>query len=345
MPNFFSHKTRNSAAVSELLSAAAAGDIARVEELMKTPHNVNEQDGQGRTLLHWAAIHGSYSLANIVLGDPDIDIKTLDCLGKPAMHYAVHSVARPKGKGNDFVTHAFLEDPWAETRNHVMVCDRHGRTTLHEALDRSSYWVIHKCLRPEVMLLPDARGQTPLHYAARNGNKDAAATLIRNGAKIMACDNDDQTTLHCAARCGNDGLMHQLICQASSDSSQEKRKMALNLAAAHGLYMAAMYFLRSNDELQDQHEAQGLLSAHNLAAADTDKRQDLLIWAAERGRTATVRVLLEAGANVCRAGSRDRTPLSRAVGSKRHGTVEALLRAGAKPDEFASGMTALSRAA
>ena len=44
----------------------------------------------------------------------------------------------------------------------------------------------------------DENGATPLHYAARKNDSQAAKWLVRNGAHVNAKDNDGRTVLHYA---------------------------------------------------------------------------------------------------------------------------------------------------
>jgi ankyrin repeat protein len=63
--------------------------------------------------------------------------------------------------------------------------------------------------------------------------------------------------------------------------------------------------------------------------ADAQTMQTQLIAAAERGDTATVRQLLQQGANVDARDQRGRTPLMAATHGDRVDTVAALIQAGA----------------
>jgi glucan biosynthesis protein C len=58
----------------------------------------------------------------------------------------------------------------------------------------------------------DDFGQTPLHYAVRNGNKIALSMLLKAGANPNAADAEyGNTPLHYAATLGNDDIIQKLI--------------------------------------------------------------------------------------------------------------------------------------
>jgi len=88
--------------------------------------------------------------------------------------------------------------------------------------------------KPGVKLeVTDSSGSTPLHYATRYGQKEAAAILIQAGASLEARDNGGSMPLHCAASRGHLDTL-SLLLDARSDISAVDNlgNSALHLVAA-----------------------------------------------------------------------------------------------------------------
>ena len=78
-------------------------------------------------------------------------------------------------------------------------------------------------------------GETPLHWAARNGRAAAVDALIAGGADVNAKDKDDDTPLHFAARNGRAAIVSLLIqATASLNVKNEDDKAPLHWAAEVG---------------------------------------------------------------------------------------------------------------
>ncbi|XWX01443.1 hypothetical protein V2A60_009471 [Cordyceps javanica] len=349
MPKCCKRRVRGEGAAdaSGLLAAAAAGHNEQVKELMRMC-DINHRDNGGRTALHWAAINRHYEVVKTLLGHRTIDIEILDCLGKPALHYAVHQPIQFNEDAMD--QNSFLNDMWEERPNYLAIRDRVGRAVFHEMLDRGNFNQVVLHLRPEVELLSDASGRTTLHYAAKRGDHMVALRIIEHhrlmltSAMLMARDAHNQTALHYAARCGHDYITRWLTEATVGTMNREQKRAALHVMAVHGHHAGALILLQES-EVEDQHEEMGLILARSAATLPRDtKREDLLLWAAGKGHTATVQALLAHGADVSHKNDEGWTPLSQAIENRQDTTVRALLQAGAKFDEISRGCRALRRA-
>lgn len=290
MLQILSRKARKNTDKPELCKLASEGkDYPMLKKLMRED-SVNRKDREGKTPLHQAAIKGQHVTVKRLLSDPKINIKILDSLGKPAMHYAVQG-----GCQDVAVANAFLEAPEYKTSELVEVCDRNKRTILHEALDNGSN-AVELVSKPELICLPDSRGRTPLHYAARCERTDAAKSLLKKCADIMAKDKDGQTVLHWAARYGHARMVQMFIDRGADAAIKNKDgHTALHMAAVNGHHAAAMLLLYSN-KLKDEHEEKALLlidkrSSAGIEASAKNKRE-LLLWAAKEKKTAVAKLLL-----------------------------------------------------
>eukprot|EP00898_Chlorokybus_atmophyticus_P004291 jgi/Chlat1/4863/Chrsp31S04891 len=78
----------DSAGASELWVLAGKGDIAIVEELLKSGAAVNDTDESGSSALHFAADRGHAQMAELLLKH-GADIDAQDSDGQTALHYAI----------------------------------------------------------------------------------------------------------------------------------------------------------------------------------------------------------------------------------------------------------------
>jgi ankyrin repeat protein len=167
--------------------------------------------------------------------------------------------------------------------------DAIGRTALHRAVDCGDVQQVRKLLasgenvntvvRSNEQASPDW-GQTPLHFAARDGNADIAGLLIQAGADVNAQDDRGVTPLH---RANENPQMIALLCDAGAK---------VNMADATGrtpLHWAAR---AQNSAALDQLVARRV----DPNARDRDGRTPLFD-AAATGDANVVAALLRGGAD------------------------------------------------
>ncbi|MBM4028988.1 MAG: hypothetical protein FJ280_26860, partial [Planctomycetes bacterium] len=95
----------------------------------------------------------------------------------------------------------------------------------------------------------DEEGATPLHYAARAGDKKVAELLITHGAKIDAQDIEGETPLHDAAR-EHKGVVQLLLTHGAAVSIADKRgDTALHEAVLRGHREIVELLLAHNPDL------------------------------------------------------------------------------------------------
>ena len=72
-----------------LIDAARAGDITKVQQLLKdTSIDINAKDQYGRTALMWASFHDSKEIVELLLNHPNIDINIIDDCDENALTWA-----------------------------------------------------------------------------------------------------------------------------------------------------------------------------------------------------------------------------------------------------------------
>ena len=165
----------------------------------------------------------------------------------------------------------------------------------------------------EVELKDDA-GQTPLGWAASQGDEDVVRLLVqRDGVDIDAKNNEGETPLMLAAGRGHEGVVRQLIESNNVDinAKDDKGKTPLMLAAELGREAVVRQLINSNNV--------------DLNAKNNAGRTPLML-AAELGREAVVRQLIESNNVDVNAKNRGgQTPLMLAAYRGHEGVVRHLL--------------------
>jgi ankyrin repeat protein len=160
-------------AASDLADAAMRGDNVAVERLLKSRTDVNEAQPDGSTALHWAAYHGDTKLALKLLkakANPSAATDT----GMTPMSLACES-------GNAEIVRALLKagaDPNQTLSNGetpLMMAARTGRVPILEVLlDNGA----------DIDAKEKLRGTTALMWAAANSNPAAVRYLVSKGANL-----------------------------------------------------------------------------------------------------------------------------------------------------------------
>jgi ankyrin repeat protein len=171
------------AAESEIIRAAQAGHIAKIESLLAAnPELVKATDsGMGATPLHWAAIYGRKQAVALLLRY-GADVNAAERHEGTVMQWAAHY--------DDAEVIDWLLDKGAEIDHKNQM----GRTPLHIAARRGCNSVIEKLIaRGADIQAKTNNGDTALHIAARNGHQDTVDLLIAKGIS-KAIKNDQGST-------------------------------------------------------------------------------------------------------------------------------------------------------
>ena len=199
------------------------------------------------------------SAAAISLLQKKIDVNVAEADGTTALHWAVR---------ND---DAKLVDQLIRAGANAKAENRYGVTPIALACENGSAPVVERLLKAGVSAnTTGPLGETALHLCARTGKPDAVRVLLTNGARVDTIENwRGQTPLMWAAAEGNVDAMKMLI-EAGADVNARSTIIAWDR--------------QRTEEPRDKWLPPGGLTP--------------LLFAARDGKVASVKVLLDAGADI-----------------------------------------------
>ncbi|XP_016097365.1 serine/threonine-protein phosphatase 6 regulatory ankyrin repeat subunit A-like [Sinocyclocheilus grahami] len=156
---------------------------------------INHQDNEGMTALHWASFHNRPEHVQALLqkgADPTLVDKDF----KTALHWAVQS-------GSRLMCSLILEHHLGASV--INYDDENGKTCVHIAAAAGFSDIIYELSRfPETNLQAlDVDERTPLHWAAAAGKDDCVQVLLELGVEPNPRDINENTPLTYAMYCGH----------------------------------------------------------------------------------------------------------------------------------------------
>lgn len=232
-----------------------------------------------------------------------------------------------------------------------------GMMGLEWAVSRNREIIVRRMLetRPDMSIIRNSAGFTPLHLAVDQGMVDMVKLLLNAEADISLQSKRRDTPLHRAAKNGNMEVVQILL---DSISSPETKTSILNTRNTDGnspTMVAARSFHRPIVDLLISHgadttiqkeqgstilhtacelgfpsETRKLLQTKSIELNSRDNSENTPLHLAARSRCVdSVKLLLEAGANVSSQNYREETPLHLAASTPCAEIVKLLLDAGA----------------
>jgi ankyrin repeat protein len=279
-----------------LPEASYEEDIDKIYLLMMDGADINEEDEDGHTALHWACKKDFINIATILIQNgADIDQK--DKCDDTALHYAcIHGYT-------DIIK--LLIDNDAD----INAQSRGGNTALHYAckkgfiniatiLIQNGADINQKDKCDDTALHITCRcGHTPFHKTFIDGHIDVAQLLIKEGAHINAQNDNDDTALHYACEGGYIELVKILIDKGADIHIQDKDgHTALHKTCIRGHAGVAQLLIKG--------------SAHINAQNNND--DTALHYACEGGYIELVKILIDKGADIHRKNKDGNTALCNA---------------------------------
>lgn len=307
---------------SEFIRAAIAGDIAYAETLAEfRDTDVNVQDKDGRTALHWACAKNNPDLVGMCLSILECDIGLRDNDGLTAFDLSLRD---PKMVIPDLFYQNVMEMDNSHPRESLF---RMLTMTSQPAQDKAVFpgeaifAPIEECDKPLVKALLNrgidltargTNGDTALHLAVKATDVEIAIRLLSAGSDVDAVGEGGATPLHCAAQTSEKKMVQALLSwEAKPDMRNEKGETPVDVA---------------KDPQMVRHEL--LRKANDVEGLKPLQR------AAEDGELEVVRLLLDLGACVDEnnANGSGQTALMVAARMGHQDVAELLVKAGADVD-------------
>jgi len=206
---------------------AEEGNLNLLEELVEKRSDLTLLTGDGRTMLHIAALNGNFLFVTRLLEVCPNLVEKTDVNGWTALHCSV--------AGGDIQIFQVL----AEISVSLKKANKHGLTCLHVAAQKGHVHMVKRILDvcPDVLHATTNEGRTAIHEAVNGGHIVVFKELVRKGLHVQTQDENGATCLHLAAERGHCELV-DLILKACPDVKNVSNFLngttALDAAASHG---------------------------------------------------------------------------------------------------------------
>ncbi|XP_004408820.1 PREDICTED: ankyrin repeat domain-containing protein 55 isoform X1 [Odobenus rosmarus divergens] len=197
-----------------LHAATAEPDVRLLTVLVQQSNlsEINHQDNEGMTPLHWAAFHNRPQHTQMLLkkgADPTLVDKDF----KTALHWAVQS-------GNRTLCSIILSHHQGPSI--INYDDESGKTCAHIAAAAGFSDIINELASvPECNLQAlDVDDRTPLHWAAAAGKADCVQSLLELGMDSNLRDTKESTPLAYALYCGHAACIRLLSQESRTEPTR-----------------------------------------------------------------------------------------------------------------------------
>lgn len=346
--------------------AKPGGRLACAEILLDSDFKLqNQSDNDGFFPFHYAVIHGNIPLAKLLLSH-GVNVNTLvippttnevmqkegniTVSGRSALHLAV---IYANYEMLDFLLSGSFEDAKGTTHQFTMdvgIQDVQSATELHYAvqLPEGISTSIIKCIVEHSDIdinCVDARGRTPLIWAATIGAALSTSILLELGADPCKAEKSGLTALHCAASRGHASTV-QTIIKHLNDSRMDKEERGRILDALDSDNCPPLFYSITMGHFNVTKKL--LIAGADAKAADSRGRGPFHYTSRASANTVAnvIDLLLEYGADPAKVNVVGDTALHEACANSNKECVARLLQIDAVADDLidiknASGQTPL----
>jgi ankyrin repeat protein len=314
------------AASSDVADAAMRGDLAAVRSLVAKKADVNAPQGDGATAVHWAVYRGNKELLDVLLRAGANPRLANRAGSTPLWLASINGDAAIIGAL--LAAGADANEKLPLGRTPLMAASRTGNVDAMNALiDRGA----------DVNAKETLRGTTPLMWAADEGHETAVQLLVRRGADFKARSNP-------ATRGRGPAL------GKANDPRKAVAAQGAAVAAGRGLDLGQLNAIANGRGAAPQGRRGGGAGAAGRAGGANDGDDDAggnpfrrpeptdggeltaLVYAARSNDLETVKVLLEAGADINQVTGYGWSPLLVATQNRYYKLAAYLLDRGADPN-------------
>jgi ankyrin repeat protein len=326
---------------SPIADAAMRGDVAAVRALLARGADVNAPQGDGMTALHWAAQRGDADLTTVLLR-ARANVAAVTRIGA----YVPLHIAAMNG-------HATIVKALLDARADVRAVTTAGVTPLHYAALAGSVPAVQMLLErgADVNATEPGWEHTPLMVAAAHDRVDVVKLLLARGADHTRAEKVvDLVALAATDRAARQARNDVLAAFAKANPGRNPDPVTVQ-AAARAARAEDMRSTGVAASAEPEEEQPGRESAGNgdedspgfTSAVGFQGGLTALLLAVREGHSNTVRVLLDAGADVNQVITADgTTPLLLAAINGHYDIAASLLTRGADPKRAsAAGATPL----
>ena len=210
---------------SPLADAVQRGDAATIQALLKKKVDVNAQQANGATALHWAAYRrDAESTAALIRAGANVNLKN---------NYGVTPLALAAQQGNPAVLDLLLK-AGAKPNDPVNFVNA-GETPLMSAARSASVDAVKALARAgaDVNAKETWSGQTALMWAAAEGDSAMASTLLELGADLRARSNGGTTAFQFAVRKGDMPTVQAMLAARGRRQRQASWRFCDTAARRH----------------------------------------------------------------------------------------------------------------
>ena len=302
---------RNAHGYTPLYVAVDRGREQSARLLINAGADINISDNNQWTALHWAAYYGYIKIVDALIHVPNVNLNSRNEQGYTPLHVAVMSGMKESVR--------LLIEVGAD----INITNNNQWTALHRAAYYGYNNIVDMLIHtPHVNVnLRNEYGQTPLYVAVDRGREQSARLLIDAGADIKISNHKQRTALHLAASNGHSSIVGELIKvpHLNLNVRNENGQTPLHVAVINGMVASARLLIDAGADINipDKYQQTALhLAAYfgyddivdslikrpnvNINSRDEDGDTPLHV-AADNGRAASARLLIDAGADINRS--------------------------------------------